>query len=185
MIRVLLVLVISFEACFSAFAQRARPPFPRPPDPNRNTDSLPYKLNPGLPVFNLLLRDSIELFNTFYIPKGRPIALMFFSPDCEHCQHAMTALTNGMDSISNIRFYLITMVRSMTDIRKFCNDRHLEKYKNIEVVGQDSEFAFIDFFGTMHIPDIALYDSDKQFVHLFEGNINVKDLYQYTHDKKE
>lgn len=164
---------------FAAMAQQShRVP---PPPPPMNREELPYKKSRDLPAFNILKSDSVEIFNTFYIPKGRPIALMLFSPDCKHCNDLTDRLINGMDSLSDIRFYIMSMTENMTAIRKFAKDHHLEKYKNIELVGCDYEFFFITHFGAMRVPTVAIFNSDKQFVELFESEITVNDLYTRTH----
>jgi hypothetical protein len=178
--KLILFLATACQMSISVYAQEHRP-IPPLPDPRRNVDSLPYKLDPILPVFNILLRDSVEIFNTFNIPKGGPIALMLFSPDCHHCSEAMDALCKGMDSISNIRFYMISTSAIMSETRKFADEHQLDKYPNIKAIGWDYEFAYLTHFGTMHIPDVALYDGNKKFKYLFEAGIRVRDLYVLTH----
>ena len=71
----------------------------------------------------------------------------------------------------------------MTVIRKFCEDNHFADHPNIKAVGRDHEFFSLDFFGINSLPDLALYDENKKFIHLFEGRATVKDLYEYTHKK--
>jgi len=149
-----------------------------PPPPDFNRDNLPYKSDQNLPVFNILLKDSVTTFNSFNIPKGKPIALMLFSPDCKHCNDAMDEITRAMDSLRNIRFYLMTLSLDMTATRNFFNQHHLEKYENIEAVGCDYDFFFLTFFGAMHIPSLALYNSDKKFVHFFEPPFTVGQLFE-------
>jgi len=183
MYRVLLSFTLSCLLSLAAVAQVHRPA-PRFPSPNRPKDSLPYMHNNNLPVFNLLKLDSVEIFNTFNIPKGKPIALMLFSPDCKHCNATMELLLRGIDSISNIRFYLVSTSAVMSETKKFYDKYHLDWYPNIEVVGWDYEISYLDFFGTMHIPDVALYDADKKFIHLFEAEVTVRDLYEYSHGKR-
>ncbi len=142
---------------------------------------LPYQKFPTLPAFNIREMDSITIFNTYNIPDGRPVALMLFMPDCKHCQRTMDALIRGMDSIKNIRFYLVTAVHSMKAIKEFYNEHHLERYKNIEVVGMDYEFFYFSYYNTRFVPDIALYDEHKKLVHLIEGETNAGEVYKWIH----
>ncbi len=151
----------------------------RPKDPPR--DSLPCVLYPDLPAFNIRLLDSFNVFNTYNIPKGAPALLVYFDPECSHCQLLAKALIAGMDSLSNINMFWITPIHSMTSLRKFYTDYHLADYKNIKVVGRDYEYFFNDFYGVHFVPDVALYDEKKKFVKLFENSVKVKDLYQLTH----
>ena len=174
LIRFVLLSAMVLSLCGSVAAQQRKPP----PPPNFNRDSLPYKSNPDLPVFNILLKDSVTTFNSFNIPKGRPIALMLFSPDCKHCNDAMEEITRGMDSLRNIRFYLMTLSLDMTAIRKFYEEHHLEKYNNIEVIGCDYDFFYLTFFGAMQVPDIALYSADKKLIHFFEPPFTVQQLFE-------
>lgn len=170
----LLLITFLVGSANGALAQGRKPP----PPPGFNRDNLPYKSNPDLPVFNILLKDSVTTFNTFNIPKGSPIALMLFSPDCKHCSDAMDDITRGMDSLKNIRFYLMSLSIDMTAIRKFCDDHRLEKYSNIEVVGCDYDFFFLTFFGAMNVPAIALYNSDKKLVHYFNPPFTVSQIFE-------
>ena len=151
----------------------------KPAEPSK--DSLQYKLYPALPAFNIRMMDSFNVFNTFNIPKGRPSVLILFDPDCKHCKAMTKILLAGMDSLKNIDFYWVTPAHSMTMLREFYKDNNLEDYKNIKIVGRDYEFFCADFFNVHYVPDIALYDKNKQFVHLWEGGVKVQELYEYTH----
>jgi len=107
--------------------------------------------------------------------------IVFFSPDCKHCNDQMKVLVKGMDSLANVQFYMVTPVHSMTELRNFYTKYHLADYKNIQLVGRDYEFFFGTFYGISVVPDLALYDEQKKLIKLFEGNTTVTELYKYTH----
>jgi thioredoxin-related protein len=140
---------------------------------------LPYQKYPTLPAFNIRLLDS-SVFNTYNIPKGKPIILMLFMPECKHCIKTTEALEKGMDSLKHIQFYLMTPLHDFAAIRKFYHELHLDQYKNIKVVGRDYEFFFHDFYGIKSIPSMALYDGNKRLIHLFEGETTVAEIYKYA-----
>ncbi len=146
------------------------------------TDTLkPYQKYPNLPAFNIRLMDSITIFNTYNIPAGKPVALMFFSPDCKHCKRTIKGLLKGMDSIKNVQFYMFTALHDLSLLRDFYSDFHLADYKNIQVVGRDYEFFFFGYYGTKFVPDIALYDEHKKLVKLIEGETTATEIYKYVH----
>ncbi len=147
----------------------------------QKTDSLPYQKYPTLPAFNIMLRDSVTIFNTYNIPEGRPTLLMLFDPDCKHCKAEIRRLLDGMDSLKEIRFYLVTSVHDFKRIRDFYDEYHLGDYKNIEVVGRDYEYFFITYYGVKFVPDLVLYDTHKNLVKFFEGHVTVEELYRLTH----
>ncbi len=146
-------------------------------------DSLPYLKYPTLPAFNILETDSSTFFNTYDIPKGRPTALLFFDPDCGHCKATIRMITQNIDSVDNIDFYIFTARHDMQMIRDFAKKFKLAKYKNIKVIGMDEEFFFFSYYKVKFVPDIALYDDNKHFLKLFEGSVPLKELYDLTHKK--
>ena len=169
--------------CICVYAAVANAQEPKAAAEPPHKDSALYITYPDLPAFNIRLVDSFTVFNTFNIPRGRYSLIILFDPDCKHCKAETKELIAGMDSLSDIDMYFITPVQSVTEIKKFYDDNHFANYKNIKVIGRDYEFFFHDFFQVHFVPDLALYDDHKKFVHLFEGRATVKDLYDYVHKK--
>lgn len=150
------------------------------------TDTLePYQKYPTLPAFNILMRDSTTIFNTYNIPDGKPTAILFFDPDCKHCKHTIHMLLKGMDSVKNIQFYMITATHSMTNLRTFYDERHLAEYPNIKTVGRDYEFFFFGHYHAKVVPDIALYDEHKKLVKLIQGEFTASAIYDAYHEKHD
>lgn len=172
----LLILTVCFIS--SSYAQdKDIPKTPAKP----TVDSLPYQKYPTVPAFNIMLPDSSTIVNTYNIPEGKPTLIMFFDPECKHCQAETKMLLNNMDSLKDIRFYMITSVHDFSKIRNFYNEYHLGDYKNIEVVGRDYEYFFITYYGVKFVPDMVLYDGHKKLVKFFEGHVTPHELYTLTH----
>jgi thiol-disulfide isomerase/thioredoxin len=144
---------------------------------------LPYRQYPTLPAFNILMMDSTTIFNTYNIPTGGPIALFFFSTDCGHCKRTTRRLIDSMEMLTDIRFYMITPVHSMTELRNFYTEFHMERYENIKLVGRDYEFFFGTFYKTRYVPDVALYDGQKKLIKLIEGETTAKQIMETVHPK--
>jgi thioredoxin-related protein len=146
-------------------------------------ENLPYTKYPELPAFNVMLTDSNTIFNTYNIPKGSPVLLVFFDPECRHCKAVTQRMMDGMDSLKDVQMYFITHLHDMQSIKKFAEDHHFEKYPNIKVVGRDYEYFNIAYYGVSIVPDFVLYDADKMFIKYFEGTATVSDLYEWFHKK--
>jgi thioredoxin-related protein len=140
----------------------------------------PYQKFPKLPAFNIRLMDSVTIYNTYNIPEGRKTILLFFSPDCKHCQALFRDLTKNMDSLKKVDFYIMSPIHDMQMIRDFYKEYHLADFKNIKVIGRDYEYFFITYYGVKSFPDMALYDEHKKLNKLFEGDIPLKELYGYV-----
>ena len=145
----------------------------------------PYLKYPRLPAFNIMLPDSSTIFNTYNIPKGKPIAILFFDPDCKHCRSFTESLVKGMDSVKNVRFYMVTFNHNFGNLRDFYKNYELDKYKNIESVGRDYEFFVMSYYSAKHLPTLALYDGDKKLVTLIDGVKNVTEIYEWTSKLKQ
>ena len=165
----LLVFVFSILS-ISVFAQE-------PTDKKPVIDDQPtpeYKLHTGLPAFNILLLDSTTMFNTYNIPKGKPVVIMNFMPDCDHCQKLAEKLLKGMDTLKNIRFYLVSPME-LKDIRRFSEKFDLAKYPNV-VIGKDKDYFGPGFYQIKFVPFLALYDKNKQLIRSFEQTVEVREL---------
>lgn len=140
---------------------------------NKNAQP-PYLSDSILPSFNLLLIDSTTLFNTKHIHAGKPTVLMYFSPECEHCQAQTEAILKNMDSLKNVQFYLFTTL-PFNKLKDFFYFFKLYDYKNI-TVGRDYEFYFSRHFESQYVPFVAVYDKQKKLIKAYDGGVKVATL---------
>ncbi len=123
----------------------------------------------SLPFIDLLLADSLTHINTDDIKGGKPVALLYFSPDCEHCQHETKSILQHMDSLKDVRFYFITN-DSLNKIKIFKSIYQLGKYPNV-TLGWDTQFLFPRHFKGAYPPYLVLYDRQLQQLGAFEGGL--------------
>jgi thiol-disulfide isomerase/thioredoxin len=130
-----------------------------------------------LPAFDLLLVDSVTKLNTSDIPGGKPIALLYFSPNCEHCQKETRGIIKYMDSLRQVRFYFIT--NDPFDSLKLFNDVYrLYRYPNI-TLGRDFKYFFPKYFKDVSPPYMAIYDEDKRLRAIFKGERETSQIIAY------
>lgn len=127
-----------------------------------------------MPSFNLLLLDSVTQFNTQQIPEGKPIALLYFSPDCEHCQKETKGIIQKMDSLNQVEFYFITN-DPFERLQVYNHAYKLYKYSNI-ILGRDYDFAFIRHFKEAAPPYLVIYDQYKKERAVFIGEYPTSQL---------
>lgn len=99
---------------------------------------------------------------------------MLFSPDCEHCKHAMHDLLAKYDEWKNAELVLVSSL-DFEHIRKFYDDYQLSKYPNI-VIGRDGSFYLGSFYKIRSYPSLYVYDKKQKLVTEFLGKINPDDL---------
>src|SRR5438034_207081 len=93
-----MLLLIGLIVSVGAMAQRGKV----------DKDTAPYLKYRTMPAIQILLQDSTTIFNTYSIPKGTPTVLVFFSPDCEHCQKMIGEIVEKMDSMRQANFIFLT-----------------------------------------------------------------------------
>lgn len=142
----------------------------------------PYKKDIILPSFNILSKDSTYKLNTADIPKGKFIALVYFDPNCHHCIEFVEKLMPAMDSLKHVNFYFSSPVHELSFLRQFYDKHNFKKYKNIKIVGRDIDFFFISHYQIQRFPAVAIYNKQKKFVKLVEGDATTPDaIYDAIH----
>jgi len=133
-----------------------------------------------VPPFDLLLPDSTTVFNTSQIPRGKPVVLIYFSPDCEHCQQQTQDILNKIDSLNEVNFYFIT--NDPFDRLKIFNKYYkLYKYKNI-MLGRDINFSFIKYFKPTGTPYLIVYNQRKVLRAVFGQETKATRLIQFMNE---
>ena len=145
-------------------------------DPNAIpiVDSFPYQKYPAIPTFEMLMTDSSTKFSTYNIPTGKPVIMMFFSPDCDHCEKMTQLMIDNMDVLKNARIYMFSPL-SLPALQGFIDKLELNKYKNVKA-GKDFEFFFPRFYGLTTVPFIAVYDKNKKLVQAFPANDKIEPI---------
>lgn len=129
----------------------------------------PYKKFPTFPPVKLLLADSTSSIIKNELPKKKPVMLMVFSPDCEHCQHETEDLVKRMDEFEKVTIVMATM-RPYGDMMAFREKYGLAKYKNI-IMGQDIAFFLAPFYSIENLPFLAFYDKKGNLISVFAGSM--------------
>ena len=127
-----------------------------------------------LPNYTLILKDSITQFRTEDIKKGDPFFLIFYQPNCPHCQAEIKAITSHIEKFNDIKFYLITSF-PFPLIKQFSNYFDLSKYTNVVLV-RDSASKMLTYFNAPGVPFIASYNRDKILNKTFLGECDIDDL---------
>ncbi|MDH7462424.1 redoxin domain-containing protein [Chitinophagaceae bacterium 26-R-25] len=132
------------------------------------SDSLPaYKRFPNIPPFTLVGIDSAKVTRDD-IPKHKKVMLMYFSPECEHCQHQTQDILGAMNGFKDVEIVMMTY-QPYEEMVDFYKKYELAKYPNIKI-GRDTKFFFPPFYRMQSLPYLALYDKKGNLITTFEGN---------------
>ena len=126
----------------------------------------PYKKDPKVPAFKILQTDS-TWFTKQQLPKNYDFtAIIYFAPDCGHCQYTVGELAKHMDSLKNV-FFVFAAYKTLTEIREFYNHYNLAVYPNIRM-GRDPEYFIPSFYQVRSTPYVAIYDKKGLLVKVYD-----------------
>ncbi|MDE1191402.1 MAG: redoxin domain-containing protein [Arachidicoccus sp.] len=134
----------------------------------------PYQKDSTLPKFLLLNEDS-TWFNTAQLPKKTPVVIIFFNPDCSHCQHEAEELVKEIDKIKNIFFLWTTYAPTFEEIKQFADQYGLSKYKNMHFY-KDPNYTIPSFYRLEMTPFMAGYDKKGMLIKTWTAGAKPDDL---------
>ena len=124
-----------------------------------------------IPAFSIYTLPDSTIFSNKDLKKNTPFILMFFSPDCEHCQKEMKELLAYKSELKGIRI-LMASPSSYPMLKQFYEDYGLSAMPNIKM-GQDVNYALGSIFQLRTFPSIFVYDQHGKLAKAFVGNIGV------------
>jgi len=127
-----------------------------------------------MPSFAIRLRDSTTILTSDKIPTGQPVMLIFFDPDCEHCQKETEELLNNINVLRNVQIYFIT-VEAFDRMKVFHKYYHLANYPNI-IVGRDFNFELLKKNDLPTTPCTLLYNKHKKLKAIWKGYFPIKKI---------
>jgi thiol-disulfide isomerase/thioredoxin len=134
----------------------------------------PYKRFPTVPPLKLLLLDSTSYFTKNDLKKNKPVLIIVFNPDCEHCKHETEEIVKNIDSLKNVQIIMATMM-PFDLMKSFYENYDLQRFQNI-IVGKDVQYTLPSFYQMHFMPYLAMYDKKGNLLSTFEGAMKIEDL---------
>ena len=127
-----------------------------------------------IPPFKMTLSNN-KIFKAADLPKGKPLVLIYFDPDCDHCQKLMADLFKKINSFKKVEMVLITF-KSVTEVAAFEKKYTTSKYANMKVGTEGTLFYLKNYYKLVKMPFTALYDSKGNYNFSYREETPVDDL---------
>ena len=115
-----------------------------------------------------MIRQDGRIFKADSLPVGKPIIIIYFSPDCEDCQQFMDKISNSIDDFKSASIAMITFL-PVESLSQFIERNNLNKYPNFYVGTEGSNFFVRDFYNIGQLPFVAVYTKDGDLVKQYSG----------------
>jgi peroxiredoxin len=107
---------------------------------------------------------------------GKKTIVIYFSPDCDHCQYEAKAIKAQIDQFSGAVICMITRADS-SQAAAFAATYQLE-HEPVHIC-TDHEGAFYRQFGMVSVPSIFIYDVNGDLKKHFSGEVKIESLIKY------
>ena len=139
-------------------------------------------LNPAvgqtLPDFKMKLTNG-STFSTTNVSHKKPVLIIYFAPDCEHCQVLMKSLFPQMNAFKNTQILMVTF-ESLNDVAWFENHFHTKNYPNIKVGMEEPVFFLKNYYHVEHTPFTALFNKNGKLMVSYKDYTPVSELIKWV-----
>ena len=131
----------------------------------------------NIPPFHILTKDSVYL-TAANLKKGKPVMIIYFAPDCSHCQRLMYEMKPEMRQFKDTQIVMVTFIQTslLKMLREFYKDYNLAAYPNIMMGTEYPKYTVMQYYQVANTPFIAVYDHKGKLVQAFPKAPSMKDL---------
>ena len=133
-----------------------------------------YSQTGKVPQFKMIKADG-KLFRAHDLPIGKPIIIIYFSPDCEECQKFTEELLNKIDDYWKASIAMVTYL-PVAKVKEFVSKYKLNIYPNIFVGTEGNSFFLRAYYNIQSFPFVVLFNKDGDLKKIYEKEVNLEDL---------
>jgi thiol-disulfide isomerase/thioredoxin len=128
-----------------------------------------FSQKPLLPAFKITQANGI-VYTAQQVEAGKPLLIVYFSPECDHCQVFMKSFFKSADDFKNTQVLFITYL-PLDRLVKFGSEYPLNKYKNIVAGTEGMTFVVRNFYEIKEMPFAVVYNKNGTLVGKYEREI--------------
>jgi len=134
-----------------------------------STDKQPAPNIDKIPAFKILTKDSTYLTNA-NLKKDKPVMLIYFAPDCTHCQRLMYEMKPDMEKFKGMQIVMVTFIQTnmLKMLKEFYRDYNFAAYPNIMMGTEYPNYSVKRNYNISTTPYITICDRKGKLVKAFE-----------------
>ena len=128
-----------------------------------------------LPALNLTATDG----TSFELVSGRPVVLVYFNSQCDHCQRQLNAMRENMNLFSSATIVFMSS-QSLDEVGRFAAVLNFNVFPNVRFVKSKPE-QLAEKFGLMSMPHIFVYSEEGNLKKVFSGETAPAEIASLLH----
>jgi len=127
-----------------------------------------------MPPFKMVLPNGV-MYSANNIKKNKPVILIYFAPDCDHCKILMKEFFERVTEFVKAEVVMITY-KPLKEVVAFINEYSINQYTSI-TVGTESPAYFIrHYYNLSNTPFIALFNKKEELLYSYQKETPLADL---------
>jgi thiol-disulfide isomerase/thioredoxin len=131
----------------------------------------------SIPDFRMQLTNG-KIFSAKDLSHDSPVIIIYFSPDCEHCQILMNEVFKKIHDFKKAQIIMVTF-NPLNEVIEFEKKYQTSKYPNIKVGIEIPVFFFRFYYHLENTPFTALYDKRGKLIISYQKETPVDDLIKH------
>jgi thiol-disulfide isomerase/thioredoxin len=128
----------------------------------------------SLPDFTMQLTNG-KMFSAKDLSKSKPAIIIYFAPDCEHCQVLIKSVLKRINEFKKSQIILASF-ESMQQVIDFEKEYGLRSYPFIKTGIEKPVFFFRYYYHLQNTPFTVLYDKHGKYIISYKKQTPVDDL---------
>jgi len=118
-------------------------------------------------------------FTDAQLAAGKPVMIMIFSPECDHCEHLIDSLKSIEALFKTTQVVLVAEERNKQYLPEFALKHKLIQDRLFKNLGTNRGELIAAVYTQKVLPQILFYDSHHKLVKIFDGNYALEALKPY------
>lgn len=123
----------------------------------------------GIPPFKIRLVDG-KGYTYKDLKKNLPTLLIYFQPDCLHCQQFAAALEKRLPLLSDRQIVLISFAH-IKEVGAFDRQYHLSSHPDVKIGSEGYTFLVQKYYQIEHFPFVACFDKEGKLMRVLNPDL--------------
>ncbi len=119
-----------------------------------------------------------EAFSPRNLPLGKPVIVLYFDPDCDHCQLESKWIVEQKELFKDISLLFVSWAE-MEALQAF-PEKHLQGITSNVFITKDDQYKIDDYFGYSEVLSIYVYNSKWIRTASFKGETKPEILVKFA-----
>ena len=127
-----------------------------------------------LPPFRMVQADD-KLFKAEQLPFGKPVVIVYFLPDCQHCQRVTRYILKHVKALDKASVVMVTYYPTV-EVGRYARKYGLDRQANFYLGTEGNSFFLKNYYGISKLPFMALYTKNGDMVKTYSTEQGFADL---------